>query len=405
MSHEISNIPLEAFGKEPASETLYISPEFLHQENQSEQAQARIGSWNVARGQGRLVAQKRCGDARPSLVKATEAVDIRTIACGGSNEPYDALLNSPGVKMAGNFTHHDGEEMEKFIADPMIEELPESVLCGGQQGAQKGVTGEVGIGCYIEQDIEHFDPTVQAVVVAAEAAKSTDKIVFAASQDHLSGLAHPIAWFANHGKISASAIPQGDIYEMMYNPESFDARRVYENGFPTLKAGEMPNVLAEFFETNQQQVAEMAEKYPDLRDRKKVQDPGVIILSTDIRPVVVRYPGLEVPGSFFELRVPRTKINGVDIQIDVDELERVLNQAEYAITHATAHAGQKGKSFASMKQLLIETRTMDKSRHLADVITQKLWMQDWLQLGDTEILLAQTVGGQLQDADKYSPTI
>lgn len=264
------------------------------------------------------------------------------------------------------------------------------------------MTGHEGIGCYIEHDVDHFDPTIQAVVTAGEAAKTTDKIVFAASQDHRTGKTYPVAVFGEYGKKSASAIPQAEIYEMLYRPDAYEARRIYANGFPTLTDEDMPDMLGEFFAKNDAQVKEMLQQYPDLSQRLKVQNPGFVVLSTDIRPVVIRYPGLRVPGSFFELRVPRTKVNGTDIQIDVDELERVLNQAEYPITHAIHNANQKNMPFADTRQLVIETRDMHKSMHLADAIVQKPWMQDWLQMPDTEILLAQTKGGHLETVDYYS---
>jgi hypothetical protein len=399
MSAENQFTPSEVIITEPQNEVMYVTTEFLIQENQSDKASERINAWNTNRQDGQLIAQKRCGDARTSLTKATRSVDIRYIACGGPNEPFGNLLNSSGVLMAGNFTHYDGEEMDRYISNPTQDRMP--ITCGGQKAALDGVKGHEGIGCYIEHDVEHFDPTIQAVVTAAEAAKTTDKIVFAASQDHLTGKATPLAVFADHGRKSASAIPQAEIYEMLFRPDSYNSRRIYQNGFPTLLPHEMPDQLAEFFASNSSQINEMSQRFPDLSERLKVQDPGLVVLSTDIRPVVVRYPGLEAPGSFFELRVPRTKVNGTDVQIDVAELERVLYQAEYPITHATHNADQQGQPFASTKQLLIETRDMTKSQHLAEVISKKPWMQKWLQLGDTEILTAQTVGGKLQEIEQY----
>lgn len=105
------------------SDILYVSPELLLEENNSDAAKERIAIWNEARENRALIAQKRCGDARTSLTNATRSVDIRYIACGGPNAPFENLINSLGIQMAGNFTHFDGEEMDRFIADPSQEKM------------------------------------------------------------------------------------------------------------------------------------------------------------------------------------------------------------------------------------------------------------------------------------------
>ena len=364
-------------------------------ENISHKAQMRKERWNEAREAGELILQKRCGDARTSLTKATQSVDIRSIACGGPDAPYNNLINHQGVKMAVKLTHFDAEE---FI----LGEVP--LTCGGLDARHQGLSGEQGIGCYIENDVDHFDPTVQACLIAAEAAEHTDKIVAAGMQDHITGEIIPVAVFADRGRKSACAIPPRKLYESLYYPHRDKSREIYQNGLPHLSDNEIPDEMLEFLFQNRSQVEEMKEMYPDLSEIKKVQNPGLILISTDIRPAVVRYPSLEAPGSFFELRVPRQKMNG-NIQIDVNELERVLNQAEYPITHATHNFGKDGKSFAHTRQLLIETRNMNKSRHLAEAIVQKPWMQEWLKIDGIQVLTAQTVSGELQDVDYFNPNL
>lgn len=366
-----------------------ITPETLWVDNHSSEANRRRSVWELMRSQGRLTVFKACSDARLFL-PYEDSISIRSIATAGSEVPYHKLVESPGVRRVVVIAHHDGDTVQKG-------KRPEG--CGGL-GAKASVDtngSEKGISRFIRENVRHPDVILQAWISAENIAAKTGKPVLAATQDHLDGTIYPIASFENGTQNIHTGVRLKYMLQDQYDPTT-----IYENGIPTMDQDMIPDEFKDIIAQNRQEVVDRYIKYPNIRRLQKVQNPRMVVFSTDIRSTRIRYPSTaDFPGSLFKLHVPREKVKST-IRIDHKSLIEGLDQAQYPFQHAVENYGKTGSPFSSTDRFLIETGDIDVSKELAENALKEEWMQKWIGLRDHHIFVAQTKRGILSYIEQYT---
>jgi hypothetical protein len=383
----------ERHSREPNNKENMITPQSLLEDNQSEEAKIREKEWETNRKNGKLIAVFTCGDARIFVPSPEQTISVRSIATGGSKKPYEALLNSPGVKCIVVLSHHDGD-----TATPG----QKPTGCGGLAAKEEANNHKdqhytKGIGDYIEHDVRYPDPVIQALISAEEIASETDKPILAATQDHLTEEIFPIAIFELRGNRKTTLINFGKIADSLYHPSEF-----YANGIPILPNEFLTEEFSQFLEENKQEVARLEKEYSTLREKQKVQNPKMVVLSTDIRSMRIRYPqSSQEPGSLFKLNMPRKKDN-LGVSIDPNNLIKSLEQAEYPLSHAVKNYGDNSKPFSLTDRVFLETGDIKLSHTLAEKLAQESWMKEWLALPDHKIIIAQSNAGKSNDIKYFT---
>jgi hypothetical protein len=212
------------------------------------------------------------------------------------------------------------------------------------------------------------------------AATLTDAPVLATSLDHLTGRLYPIALF-ERGNVMASAINESDFS----NPASL----YKEDGIvPHLELGQIPTSFHTIFAHNNL-IVQSNQRNPSFAESQLVQNPTTVKITPSTIPAAVRYPNLyDTSNTVFGLVLPLTSDNSErHSDISREHLETIIHQAEYPLSHS-AHASP-GKDFANTNTLLIETRDIEQSRMIAELMDQKSWMQDWRNKPETQVILAE----------------
>ncbi len=363
------------------SESLAITSDALRNDNFSEKADGLRHQWEENRSRENLWAIAACGDARILIPNPTNTVSIRSIATAGIKE--SKIIESAGVKIAIALTHVDGAT---------IQEGKRPTGCGGLGAKEEALNGDAkkdvvrGIEYYVTNKIQHPDATIQSRISAEEMAAKTGKPALAAVQDHRSGKIYPIAAFLKGGLVVVSKVREKDLIV-------YSEKEIYRNGIPSLEDNQVPDEFTEFLQACKTQERELLMRYPNLKDMQKVQNPRMVVLSTDIRSMKVRYPTIsDFPGLIFKLHVPREKI-GSGINIQADALEQSLSQTQYPIGYSVRNYGQPDKPFSKTDLILIETGDIAISRLLAAKLMDEEWMKQWLALSNRHIIVIQTQEG------------
>lgn len=362
-------------------ESLQVTPASLLLDNHSTAATHLLSEWNTRRTQGKLVAVRRCSDSR-LVIPAEMSVGIPVIAATttGEEESYTDLYNFRGVNSLVILTHIDGDTVTGDAAP---------TGCGGLAAKAQNMNGVQGIERFIGENVDHHDPIVQAWITGLNAAEKTDKPILIATQDHTRGVTYPLAGIFDGGRTIISELSVKDIL-FNYNPE-----RIYQNGIPTLDPSILPDTLQEFLAENNQLAQELRDTYRDFRTWQKTQNPRSLVISTDIRPPQMRYPRLfSLPGTIFEVRVPRSKIDGSKV-VNKADFDEALDQAQYPIAH-----------FNKLRTVIIKTASIEQSAHLAEQAMQRGYVLEWYQKShDHQIIIAGTTAGRIDNVDYFIPQL
>lgn len=368
-------------------EQIQITPETLMVDNNSDEAQRKNDRWEDNRRRRLLTIVKLCGDARGEIPE-DDTVSVPFIAAGGSNEPFIALFNHRSIRSAVILGHGDDDT---FIPG----KIPDG--CGGLGAKANGVSGEEGVARYVKEEITHDNVVPQVWEKALNAAEKTDKPVLAAVQGHLTGIIYPVAAFLDHGETIITAISPRYMFQRDYN-----TAEIYKDGIPTIDRNKLPDELVQFLNQTDSHQASMHSKYSDYRRWQKVQNPRTVSISTAIRSLRTRYPeAFQLPGSAFQLRVPRTRMEGSPV-INERDLGNVLDQAEYPIAHSVANHGTANTPFSAVERVLIETGDIKLSEWAAEQILSRKWMQEWLHIDSSHhLLIGETTAGVTDQIYRY----
>ncbi|MCL6096554.1 MAG: hypothetical protein M1444_02605 [Patescibacteria group bacterium] len=370
-----------------------ITPEMLLLDNKSQDSRRLRIEWNALRADGQLALEWDCDDARNHM--SLRIAQIRSISTGGdeeSYESYEGLYNDNGVRIIAVVFHYDKETEKKGKA-------PEG--CGGQGVKGKQQANEAptlgGAYGYVDKKIAHRDPLIQVLKSADQISKYTSKPILAAARDHLSGRISPVAFFQQREgepQLIYSAVRVGNVLDGSYKPEE-----IYANGVPVLdKSDPILKDFFMYFAENDYEVRKLAEKYPDLRDRMKVQNPDALVISTQVRPLRSKYyTTFEDPNKAFEITIARCrKTLEASTRITNKAIQEVLEQAHYAMTHALDNRGKEGKEFRDTRTVLIETTHIDESRKIAQALAETEFGARWLS-EENDVIIAEVRGGEIVD--------
>lgn len=362
-----------------------LTPDSLREDNRKNSEKGILKFLeNKAKGLLRLV--EACGDSRGLIPEPERTVTKRSIATAGSKEAR--IAQSSGIGQGIVLGHGDGATIEigKRLRG-----------CGGL-GAKEDliqITEEVvrGIDYYIRRRIRHPDVVVQSLISAEEIAAQSGKPVLATVQDHRTATIYPIAAFLDGGVIQIKKIRNSDL--IIYNEAG-----IYKDGIPVLDDAQVPDQFRDFMEASRAQVKDLLIRFPNIRDLQRVQNPRMVVLSTELMSMRLRYPQTaDVPGILFKLHVPREKI-GTGVSIKPELLEESLEQAQYPLEHAVKNFGTDN-SFSKTNRVLIETEDFNVSVQLAQSLSEREWMQKWLALPDHKIIVAQSQEGITNNIDWF----
>lgn len=363
-------------------ESLIITPEALYADNQSIEARELSAKWEEHRNKGNLWAVVACGDARVMIPKPGRIISIRSIFEGGKKEGQ--IFVSPGVEFVPVISHIDGETI-------VHGKRPSG--CGGSAEKEKAINGSSekpieGIRYYVENNIQHPDPIIQAALSARDITRATGKPSIAIVQDHLTTKAYPFATFFPKGHRNSIS---SDL-DWVSLVEGYNEKEIYANGLPELDSKDLPEFV-EFLDACEEQTRDILSAYPNLKEMQKVQNPRMVIISSKLPSVRTRYPRTtRVPGSIFKLHMPREK-NGSKIEITGAMQREIIYQAQYPLGHSVEHNGKPGEPFSKTDRVLIETSDINASRNLAAELAKRPWMKEWLELPDHHIIVIQNVVG------------
>ena len=393
-------------------------------DNRTSEANAGRKEWFDAYGEKGAIIAMLCADARERFAFPSDnIIDISTIAASGPTKPYAKMLTYPKTRAVVGVNHYDGDEFdpEKFSEG----ESTMLVGCGGL-GAKAAIENNKldkkpsgGILKYVDEDIRDKDAVYNAVKNGAFAAALTHVPVLAGVHDHVYGTFTPLAYFnsseGNHSM--ASVIPVADLLD----PNRYNPKTLYGEGLPSLAEGTLPDVFKEFLEEQRKHVQQLQEKYPQLPEMLRVQNPHYLFITTEKVPTRIRYPHLlREPGSFFQVHIPRGKDKS-GIHIDKEAINTAVEQAEYPIDHAR---------FSNLHTLVIETGSLEQSQVIANALSEALrhmdedaphvhndhdhkntatnlnepWLHEWLRRDPrNQILIAQSNSGITTQIMKYNP--
>lgn len=361
----------------PPIEALVIAPDSLRTDNQSKEADSLRSEYERYAANGELIGEEACGDARTILPLPQKAVPIRSISTAGLKD-Y-AIFRDPKIGLAVAITHFSGDTLK-------VGKMPTG--CGGL-GAKQSVEGlkDEGIGYYVKNNIVHPDPIVQALVTARRIFRESGKPTLAAVQDHLTTKLYPVAVFLTPIDYKSSV----DLVELAIK---YDPNSIYAGLIPTLKDSDIPEAFREFLDAANAQMKGLLVNYSNFKEVERVQNPRMVVLSTEPRSMRVRYPQTASrPGIAFKLHLPRERLGSGKISIKQNVLRDVVNQAEYPFVHASEHFGDPNKDFSKTDIFLVETGDIDLSNQIATRISEEEWMKKWLSQNSHQIWIAQTQEG------------
>ncbi|MBI4089468.1 MAG: hypothetical protein HY424_02035 [Candidatus Levybacteria bacterium] len=383
----------------PANEVLRhledtpITPEFLKADNNSEEAKELSSAWKENHNRGSLWGIVTCGDARIITPCPDNIISVRSIATAGTKDKE--IFGSEHVQFTVVMSHVDGDTIKKG-------EKPKG--CGGLGAKEEALNGNhenrvEGIQYYIDKNIEHPDPVIQALITAREIRNSTRKPALAVIQNHRTGKIFPFAVFLHGYQTVASEL---DILNL---EKEYDPSKIYANEIPTLPTDAIPDIFSGFLETNVLQVDELLRKYPNLTEIQRVQNPEMVVVSSKLPSVRVRYPKTtNYPGRIFKLFLSREK-EKTTRKIDITPVAQneIMNQIQYPLGYAVKNYGQPNQPFSRTKRVLIETSDIGVSKKLATELAEKEWMKEWLVLPDHRIIVAQNIEGVSNIIDYFDP--
>lgn len=374
-----SEAPRTEITKTP--ENIVISPETLLADNQSEKAKKLSLMWEENRRQENLWGIVTCGDARIMTPCPERLISVRSIATAGTKETK--IFSDKGLKIVVVISHVDGDTIETG-------KRPKG--CGGLGAKEEALNGNhekpiEGIQYYIDNNIEHPDPAIQALISAREIRNATGKPSLAVIQNHRTGKVYPFAVFFKDYQTVSKNLDGIDLKE--YSPS-----KIYADGLPILPDEAIPDMFRKFLNANTQQVNEILIKYSNLKDVQKVQNPRLVVISSKLPSIRIRYPETtDIPGLVFKLFLSREKEGPGKIAISANALRETIGQAQYPLEHAVHNFGQPDKPFSKTDRVLIETSDINVSRSVAQKLADNLWMKEWLVLPDHRLLIAQNIEG------------
>lgn len=354
-----------------------ITPGYLRNTRRSSNTRRYLETYESARLLGNSVLVKACSDSR--LVFPMGVGEIRTIAGGGPNSPHNAALLDPNFPVIAVVNHFDSDTVK-----------PGSIPgdCGGREGkaSLEGSREEFDEGTlkFLAEHVWSVDLVKQTVIGASfTSVRARGKPTLAAAMDHRSLQTMPLGYVSNETTISK--VP---VYQMMAS-EYFPVD-TYRNGIPTIRTYGIDDRLVNFLDQCGDTQQNYAARY-DLKTIQKSQSPETVILTTELRSPRYRFQeAFERPGSFFQISLALADPDN-SVEVDAAQKKVSLDQVDYPRNHFP------------IKTIIVETRSINTSAHIAEDILNISFMEKWLQGTGNRILVAETTYGMTNYAEIFHP--
>jgi hypothetical protein len=352
-----------------------VSTETLITDTQSVEAYQRRREWEQNRAKKELILLDTCSDSRIITPNPKQSVVIRSISAGRDLEPFSPLLKHPSVKAIHILGHHAGIEV-------IDGEAPRG--CGGLAVKEKQLQGSKAhsdVEKWVAKNVCHSDSLLVAIDKAKQALLHTNKDTLVSTEDHLDG----------------SIFPMLLIKDTNFGIRNYDPSYTYSNGIPVLPSEQIDNspfadYLNEYYE---KQFPELFYFSEHNRKSLEVQNPHMLMITTNIRPPEVCYPQTTgKPNTVFVETLARTKNRalGDKVEIQPKDIENVIDQAEYPVSH-----------FSNLKTVYIETGDIDQSRRVATKMFERPWFVQWFGKENKKIIVSATRAGLIEEIYNFRP--
>lgn len=377
------------------TEKPYISVTSLLGDNHSGWADEARRIWHETKAAGNQTLVQDCGDSRNILPRPDTVAEIKCIATGKPDlEPQKKILQNPGIARVVVMGHFDGETAK-------IKKMPKG--CGGLAAKEEDQLESLelvsNLDYYIRENISHPDPIVQALITAKSMFACTDKPILAAAQDHRTGKIYPIGMYATYTderrgpKYDEAGLYARKSVILCMDEKTYDPEKFYETGIPALEDYKFPQ-FRQYLEDGRENEERLKDKFPNLFETSKVQDPLLIAYSPSLIPFATLFPELgEEPGRAFGIFAGY-------------EFKTSSSQIEYPIIQSLRNHGQIGRPFASTNTILIDTEDFSESHRLAtQLVAESSVVREWVSIVGHKIIISKTTDGIIRDIDPFNPNI
>ena len=357
-----------------------ITPESLYRDNHSPEAKAGRDIWEQTRNKFLVWT---CSDSRVIVPNPTSTMVVRSLGAGIETELFGELVENPDIPGLIILGHHAG------TAETGGQKGRTLKGCGAQavkeDHVQADKTPQSDVEEWVCNHLEHADLINQVTSKAKDALSKIRRPVYiaAGSEDHLDGTIELFALFKK-GQPEQFALPHlGDARL----PASL---REYVTGY----SAEQFALMHRFFGTQteidglpfaQRALAGALRENPT----GTTQNPEMLTITTDIRPIEIRYPHTWKPGRVFQISVPGKKIRTAEdegILPNQKDIKGVLDQVHYPVGH-----------FSALNTILITTGKLKDSVDIADRLITRPWFEKWIAAGNHQLLVGQIKDGELEE--------
>lgn len=372
-------------------EPFTITPSQLIEANQSPLAQTRLKEYKDARDANNLTLTVVCSDARsgPSWINRNDVRADRSIAAGGDPAKKADAIRDPHVARIVIATHFSmsGSTESGFFRG-----------CGGLaaydafSGIHRNEAHTNPVAPYIQKRIGTNNPFVEAFNQKDEIMKlyKSDgdfKPIMIAPLAHDTGLLMPV-WYMDRDAETGGYITKG-FYQ---SHDIQNQERIRPDNIHTLQTEVLPEGFGEIIRSND----EFVSKNGRLLEAQKVQDPGVIFVTTKATPLRVRFGDrFDEPNRVFVVGVAFEKVDGGEV---VTDSETPLEQVSYPIGN-NLKAGKEGDEFYSTRTIVFEAGEFNEARLLALRFADKPWAQEWLRNRGGKIIVTEAISGNTTRAE------
>lgn len=374
-----------------------ITAESLKEDNHSHPVVDYLESWQENLNEQNITFVLGCSDPRLLIARHATA-DIRSIGAAALPELYSSILNKKvNPRAIIVVVHHDGETVKPG-------EMPKG--CGGlsvratlstNDYTKRGYSAK-----YVGEHIAHQDPFIQGVFTGEEIAELSKCPVLVVTEDHRTGQIYPLTSFLprqSHDLLIRSSISLRSGFEGRYNP-----KKIYSSGIPQIASDQIPSEFTVFMKRHELFVKSVKNRIPSLYLDQKIINPSVVALTTEIRPIQSRFPNLlgKKPNTVFTVTIQRqTRKIKEDYDVNIESMNRALDQVHYAFSHALENKGNPELGFSRLYNhgtMLIEGDIASQLDQIAKAALATPYIQEWIKIKGNKIITLETSKGRVQKA-------
>lgn len=404
MAHERK----QSLGKEPEIispvEHSPIAAEELRQDSLSELARNKVGTWfNNYQTLG-VYDIEGCFDPRP-VNDELQVIEQNSIGAGFPYKKWWAgIYNYPGVRANVKQTHF-----------AKVENGKRPIGCGAQDTMAKIRAGEImpseGITSHVVENV-HEDPLVQGIFqaqITSALLKPDGARIFVVTQDHLSGLIHPVAEFRTISGVETriTSVQLRDVLAARNQKElqeRYDPRAIYLDGIPSVPKSSLSDEFLEYLEMADRKITDVLVKNPDFSERQAVANPRAFIISSNKIPIQNRLPAnFGDFGTASKLHIPRKKGEDEIIKIDQQTIKSAVDQMQYGVELSVKNHNDPAKDFSKTHVMIIENGSYLLSLEIAEQILTKPWMRKWIMLPNHQLFVSETRGSRIVKIEELTP--